>query len=119
MNYVDSDIINKKVPNTTYQGGISGATGPWGTSSGISSSYSTTSSSSKYPLTMSAMLKYAKSVEEIDFFLPLEDYIDLISSCGHFTAGARDQRERPFFFYYGLRFTGLSREESDKYKILK
>lgn len=118
MNYVDADIINEKTPKTTYTAAI----GPSGISSGnfyVASGTANYSSSTKYSLTMSAMLKYVKSTNKFDFFLPFEDYVDLISSIGVSDTGARDDKDRPTFLYFGIRFTALSKEDSDKYKVLK
>jgi hypothetical protein len=67
------------------------------------------------------VLYYASLVEKCDFYLSYIDYIDLLKSLGDIAnlAGSRDKEDRPMFQIGGIRFYAISKEEVDKYRVLK
>lgn len=63
---------------------------------------------------------YVSSINKIDFYLPMQNYLTLATHlAGDNNQGFRDENNRPGFQKYGIRYFGLSQEETAKYQLLK
>lgn len=91
MQYVDKDLIDKW----------------WGQELNMS--------------TLGNVLRYASEKDFTDICIPYKDYVEIILNSGLFEhhKGSKDSKGRPTVMVCGITITALSREEANKYRILK